>query len=110
MDNFIILKSIGMLCIVIGILLGFLYLIRKLSHEHLGRHPIIKIVANSYVSPKERVVLLDVLGEKILIGITSQNINFLAKIEKEIPEETAINTHSYGFTEILKKALTKKNG
>ena len=42
-----------------------------------------RMVASMYVAPKERIALVDVLGEKLLIGITAQQISFLARIEDD---------------------------
>ncbi len=39
------------------------------------------MLASMYVAPKERIALVDVLGEKFLIGITPQQISFLARVE-----------------------------
>ncbi len=76
-------KTAFMLCIVLIILVGFLFLLKKyLNHQAGGggrEH--IKMLASHHLSQKERIVLIDVLGEKILIGVTAQGINCLAKIE-----------------------------
>ena len=74
-----------MLLVVLGILILVLWLIRRYSHLHGagGQQGIIRMVASMYVAPKERIALVDVLGEKILIGITAQQISFLARIEDE---------------------------
>lgn len=80
-------KSFGMLCIVLAFLMAVLWLLRRVYHHSGGAQPgLIQILASSYVAPKERIVLVDVLGEKLLLGITSQQINLLTKIvdEKDI--------------------------
>ncbi|MDX9786415.1 MAG: flagellar biosynthetic protein FliO [Desulfobacterales bacterium] len=76
-----LLKSFGMLCVVLGVLITVLWLLRRLHDRGLSGQPgLIQVVASSYVGPKERISLVDVLGEKFLIGVTSQEINLLAKI------------------------------
>lgn len=80
-----LLKSFGMLCIVIGILIAVLWLLRR-AYLHSGRggQPgVIQVISSHHVSPKERIVLVDVLGEKLLLGITSQQISLLTKISDE---------------------------
>lgn len=74
-----------MLLVVLGILILVLWLIRRYAsfQGSGGQQGVIRMVASTYVAPKERIALVDVLGEKILIGITSQQISFLARIEDE---------------------------
>ena len=78
-----ILKSGAMLCIVLGILIVVLFMLKRFFHGQ-GRYSkrgLIKILASHHITPKESILLVDVLGERILIGATSQNINCLAKID-----------------------------
>jgi len=76
-----LLKSFGMLCVVLALLIVVLWLLRRVYHHSGGGQPgLIQILASSYVAPKERIVLVDVIGEKLLLGITSQQINLLTKI------------------------------
>ena len=74
-----------MLLVVLGLLLLVLWLIRRYSSHQGpgGQQGIIRMVASMYVAPKERIALVDVLGEKLLIGITTQQISFLARIEDD---------------------------
>ncbi len=76
-------KTAFMLCIVLIILVGFLFLLKKyLNHQAGGGgRGHIKMLASHHLSQKERIVLVDVLGEKILIGVTAQGISCLSKIE-----------------------------
>lgn len=77
-------KSFGMLCVVLALLIAILWLLRRAYHYSSGGQPgLIKILASSYVAPKEHIVLVDVLGEKLLLGVTPQQINLLAKIADE---------------------------
>jgi flagellar protein FliO/FliZ len=80
-----LLKSFGMLCIVIGVLIAVLWLLRRayLHSGRGGRPGVIQILSSLHVSPKEKIVLVDVLGEKLLLGITSQQISLLTKISDE---------------------------
>jgi flagellar protein FliO/FliZ len=79
------LKSFGMLLIVLGVLIAVLWLIKRYFAQQgsMGQPGVIRLLSSMYVAPKERIALIDVLGEKILIGITSQQISFLARIQDE---------------------------
>ncbi|MDM8538699.1 flagellar biosynthetic protein FliO [Desulfobacterales bacterium HSG17] len=73
-------KSIMMLAVVLAVLIGGVYCLRVLMQNKLpaGKDAVIKSLATHYLAPKEKVVLLDVLGEKILLGVTAQSIQCLA--------------------------------
>jgi flagellar protein FliO/FliZ len=73
--------------LVLGILLGglivSLYLVKKLTgrkgSQSKGR--LIRVLANSYVGVKKSISLVEVPGAVLVLGITSDRINLLAKIE-----------------------------
>ena len=78
------LKTFAMLCIVVAILILVLFLMKRFFYlkNGSGHGQFIKILSSHHLSPKQRVALIDVVGEKIVIGITPENITFLTKIEK----------------------------
>ena len=43
---------------------------------------IIKTVSSLHLTPKERVAVLEISGERIVVGITPGNINFLTKLSR----------------------------
>ncbi len=106
-----LLKSVAMLSLVLGVLLAVLYLIRRFYGRYSGASDrgLIRMVATHHVAPKERIVLLDVLGEKILIGVTPQQINHLATIsngqEINIPQG---EEKPKFFSSLLNNALGKQ--
>ncbi len=46
----------------------------------------IRIVATRSIGSRERLVLVDVAGEKTLLGVTQQTITPLRQIDAELPE------------------------
>ena len=107
----ILLKSAAMLSLVLGVLLAVLYLMRRFYGQYSGvsDRGLIRLLAIHHVAPKERVVLLDVLGEKILIGVTPQQINHLATIPNgqgiNIPQDAE---RPKFFSTLLHNALGKQ--
>ena len=104
-----LLKSMAMLSIVLGLLVGALLLMRRFFYGKTGTagRGVIRTIASSYVAPKERIVLIEVLGEKLLLGVTPHAINCLAKIsndiEIDIPEPPMPNRF---FPNFLKNAIS----
>lgn len=78
------IKTIAMLFIVLGVLVLVLYIMKKImSPKRNGKGDlIIKVVSSLHLSPKERVEVIEISGERIVVGITPGNINFLAKLSR----------------------------
>lgn len=76
------IKTIAMLFIVLGALVLVIYIMKKfMSPKGKGKGDlIIKVVSSLYLSPKERVEVIEISGERIVVGITPGNINFLTKL------------------------------
>ncbi len=104
-----LLKSAAMLSIVLALLVGALFLMRRLFYGNaaVAGRGIIRTVASSHLAPKERVVLIEVLGEMLLLGVTPHTISFLAKISTDpgvsIPEPSAPDRF---FSNFFKNALS----
>ena len=78
------IKTIAMLFIVLGVLVLVLYIMKKfISPKGRGKGElIIKVVSSLHLSPKERVEVIEISGERIVVGITPGNINFLTKLSR----------------------------
>jgi flagellar protein FliO/FliZ len=76
------LKTIAMLFIVLGVLILVLYIMKKfMSPKKIGKGElIVKVVSSLHLSPKERIEVIEISGERIVVGITPGSINFLTKI------------------------------
>ena len=109
------LKTLAMLCIVVGILILVLFLMKRFLYfkEGPGHGQLIRVLSSYHMTPKERIALIDVAGEKIVIGITAENINCLAKIEKSEALKQIENTKTLGtdgglFTKFLASSLRSR--
>ncbi len=108
--NFLIpvLKSTGILCVLFGVLIFGLYFIKKImpGEKNMGRG-VIKSIDSFFLTSKDRIVLLDVLGEKILVGITQQNISYITKIDKELKNIEKEETRAINFADYFKNSFLK---
>jgi flagellar biosynthetic protein FliO len=77
------LKTFGTLCIVIGILIVVLFFVKRFLYRDskFGQGQLLKMLSSYHVGPKQRIALIDVAGEKLVIGITPENLTCLTKIE-----------------------------
>ena len=107
-----LLKSAAMLSLVLAVLIGVLFLIRRLLYGNgrISGREMIRTIASSHVAPKERIVLVEVLGEMLLLGVTPHTINCLAKFptdgRPEIPEAPSPDRF---FPDFFKKALSGRH-
>jgi len=78
-----ILKMISALAVTVGIMVVVIYLFKKIMKKTGGGvddGKLIKILSTKYLGPKNSVMLIDVLGDIILIGISGSQISLLTKI------------------------------
>ena len=78
------LKMIFALAIVLGLLLGVLYLVKKMMRRSLpaaGDSPPIRIIASRYLGPKSSIILVEVADAVIVVGISAQQMTPLAAID-----------------------------
>jgi len=78
------LKTMAMLFIVLGVLILVLYIMKKfMSPKKTGKGElIVKVVSSLHLSPKERIEVIEISGERIVVGITPGSINFLTKLSR----------------------------
>jgi flagellar protein FliO/FliZ len=76
------LRTVAMLSIVLGLLVLILYLMKRFLFVNRGAKGdlLIKILSSSHLSPKERIEVIQISGERIVLGITPGNITFLTKL------------------------------
>ena len=62
------LKTLAMLCIVLGILILVLFLLKRLSYlkQGSGHGQLIRVLSSYHMTPKERIALIDVAGQKMV--------------------------------------------
>ena len=108
---FTLIKSAAMLCVVLGVLLAVLFLVRRLFYQQSRNsgQGLIKMLATYSVAPKQRLLLLDVLGEKILVGITPQSIHRIATLESVGDVEVQSPAIPSGFFKEIFQGAFKKN-
>ena len=90
------LKTFAMLCVVLGLLILILYLIKRFFYlrNSSSDEKLIKVIAASHLAPKARIALVEVMGKKLVIGVSQDSIRFLTNIESS--EEQAKDTVDVG--------------
>ncbi|MFO7883686.1 MAG: flagellar biosynthetic protein FliO [Desulfobacteraceae bacterium] len=83
-------RTAVMLAFVIALLFLILYLVRRFSSikGKKGTPGFIKVLSVHHFSPKEKIVLVDVMQKKVLVGITTAGMNTLAVFENHVEAKT----------------------
>jgi len=76
------IRAIAMLFIVLGSLVSVLFVMKRFLFLRRGVRGdlLIKVLSSLHLSPKERIEVIEISGEKIVLGITPGNISFLTKL------------------------------
>ncbi|MBW2107909.1 MAG: flagellar biosynthetic protein FliO [Deltaproteobacteria bacterium] len=111
------LKTLAMLCVVLGLLILVLLIMRRFLYQRQGCGPgkIIKVISTRHVSPKGRISLIDVAGERFLIGITPETITMLGKVHgngmlSEVHEGEVLGRGKGFFERLLNMRLDNGSG
>ncbi|MFO7912115.1 MAG: flagellar biosynthetic protein FliO [Desulfotignum sp.] len=102
-------RTFGMLFMVLALLLLGLYLVRRFSgiKGMKNSRQMIKVLAVHHLSPKEKLVLVKVLEEIILMGVTPASISKIAVLDKNADLSDVPSQDNAGFSQILAKTLNR---
>lgn len=105
------IKLFSGLAVVIAVLLVTYYFVREYlgkMNKVSGKGKLINVIATHYLAPKKSVMLIDVAGERLIIGVGDE-INLLARIENTDAGAYG-NTPSQGsgFSDVLKMATERE--
>lgn len=87
------LKTMAMLFIVLGFLILVLFLVKKfiLPKGKAKGDMLIKVISTLHLSSKQRVQVIEISGEKIVLGVTPGSISLLTKLSDIKQDHRAID-------------------
>ena len=80
------LRMVIVLGILISLLLIALFMVKKYFGKNIGiadKNQGIRIITSAYLGPKKSIALVDVSGERIVVGITPNHISMLTRLSKD---------------------------
>ena len=102
--------TFGSLIFVVAIILGLAWLLKRMRIPTMGNQRGLSIIRQIPVGAKERIAVVKVNDEQFLVGITSQSINLISKLEKPVDleqwsgeEKPGINTFAEQFRQFSRK-------
>jgi len=104
---FAFVRTFSMLFLVLALLIFAFYLIKRFSTAKgvKGGKDFIRVLSVHHLSPKEKLVLLDVLGDITLIGVTPTNISKISSIDKDIDFSSKGDETSFNFSDFLTQKI-----
>ncbi len=101
-------RTFAMLFMVLALLLLAFYLIKKFTAaKGAGNRDFIKVLSIHHLSPKEKLILVNVLEETILIGVTPSSISKIKVMEKYLDLPSVNQNTDSGFSSLLNRTLSR---
>lgn len=78
------LKMIFALAVVLGLLICVMYFVKAFMQQTNSvsdGQALINVVSSKYLGPKNRIILVEVLGQLLVVGISNQQMTTLAAID-----------------------------
>ena len=100
-----LLQVIGSFVVVILLLVGVLVLLRRFNGVSSQMSGNMRVISSVGVGQRERVVLLQVGEEQILVGVGPGNVRKICAFDEPVVEPSASTTPS--FSDVWKVAMGK---
>lgn len=109
------LRTIGSCILVLGVIFGLFFLLRRVAPHRFGNtasQKLVRVIESVPLGERRSVVLVGVGGERYLLGTTAQNISLLAKVADQPGSEelTKPVAPQQGFEKILQSKKSDANG
>ena len=99
-----VLNVVTNLAFIIVAVVVMAWLYRRAQRMQNGNADIIHILATQTVGPKERVLLVEVAGQQLVLGLTASQIRTLHVLDQPLIQEQP-QTPATGFAERLRTAM-----
>lgn len=99
------------LLVVIGVLLGIAWLLRRFGPQHIQGGPNMRIVGGLSLGGRERVLILEVGEQWIVIGAAPGRVSHLTTLPRQHPlQGEHLPLAEKNFANWLKQVMEKKHG
>jgi flagellar protein FliO/FliZ len=110
------LKMIFALSIVLGIMVAAAYFFRRFLRQPLvggDDGSLIQVVATKYLGPKNSIMLVDVLGELIVVGVSNNQMSVITTIvdpdARERMKKSPLTSQQASMPTLMDQFLRYKN-
>lgn len=110
-----LLQTIFALVFVLALLIGLAWFMKRYGPKTLGGNNKMRVVSSLNLGGRERIVLVEVADQWLVVGASPGRINALATLPRQEGELPQLATAQNGpaaanFSEWLKQTIEKRNG
>lgn len=110
-----LLQTIGALVFVLALLMALAWGMKRFGPKALGSNSKMRVVSSLNLGGRERIVLIEVADQWIVVGASPGRINALATVPRQDSDLAPLATAQNGpaaanFSEWLKQTIEKRNG
>ena len=98
------------LFVVLGLMVAAAWMLRKFNSTGTSSGGTIKIIGGIAVGSRERIMVIEVADQWIVVGITASSINTLSTMPKQETSLQEEQAASGNFSSRLKQFIEKRNG
>jgi len=103
-----LLETIIGLALILALIFALAWLIRRTGKFQTSSNGEIKMIAGLSLGQRERAVLLEIEGERILVGVTSQQIQTLHVLGQQNTSQETYDTDKYAQFDHQLQSMIKK--
>jgi len=100
---------IGGLALIVILIYGLSWFVKRFSQGGFLHNPAMKIVSSMPLGTRERLMLVDVGGKQLLLGVTATQINTLHVFEEPVVQAEKAQPATSDFSQKLMAILQQKN-
>jgi len=97
------IQMLGGLFFIVIFIFTVAWLIKRMGSLNPAQSGNLKVVAGLNVGQREKIIVLQVMDEQLLVGVTQSNIQLLTKLEKPVTDQSF--SVSGGFQSKLQSAI-----
>lgn len=99
------------LLVVVGIMMSIAWLLKRTGFTNMsGTGTPVKIIGGTSVGPRERVVVVEVADQWLVVGVAPGRVNTLATLPKQAIDYPNVAPATKSFSSWLKQTIDKRNG
>lgn len=100
---------IGGLSLIVALIFGLSWFVKRFAQGGFMQNPSMKIVSSMPLGTRERLMLVDVGGKQLLLGVTATQINTLHVFDEPVVQTEKNQPVASEFSQKLMAILQQKN-
>lgn len=91
-SKYIFVKPLAGLVVILVMIFGLAWVVKKFNINRYGVDQNIKILSSFPLGDKEKIMVMEIYGQRMILGVTSNVINKISDIEVPFPDKSRSQT------------------